>query len=51
MHMQWSGCTDPTQTTASLVIDLVSRRQKSRTGGSNLVKWKGAFTVPLTEIT
>ena len=37
-----SGCTDPTQATARLVI-LVSRIQKSGTGDNSLVKWKGAF--------
>ena len=35
--------TDPTQATARLVIVLVSRIQKSGTGGNNFVKWKGTF--------
>ena len=38
-----SGCTDPTQATARLVIVLVSRIQKSGTVKNNLVKWKGTF--------
>ena len=38
-----SGCTDPTQATARLVIVHVGRIQKSGTGDNNLVKWKGAF--------
>ena len=33
--------TDPTQATARLVIDFVSRIQKSGTGDNNFVKWKG----------
>ena len=33
-----SGCTDPTQATARLVIVLVSRIQKSGTGDNNFVK-------------
>ena len=37
-----SGCTDPTQATARLVIVLVTRIQKSGTG-NNFVKWKGTF--------
>ena len=39
-----SGCTDPTQATAHLVIVLVSRVQKSSTGDNNFVKWKGSGT-------
>ena len=38
-----SGCTDPTQATARLVIVLASRIQKSGTGDNNFVKWKGTF--------
>jgi len=38
-----SGCKDPTQATARLVIVLVSRKQKSGTGHINFVKWKGIF--------
>ena len=38
-----SGCTDPTRTTARLVIVLVSRMQKRGTGDNNFVKWKGIF--------
>ena len=38
-----SGCTDPTQATALLVIVLVRRIQKSGTGDNNFVKWKGTF--------
>ena len=38
-----SGCTDPTQATARLVIVLVSRIQKSGTGDNNFVKQKGKF--------
>ena len=38
-----SGCTDPTQATACLVIVLASRIQKRGTGDNNLVKWKGTF--------
>ena len=38
-----SGCMDPTQATARLVIVLVSRIQKSSTGDNNFVKWKGTF--------
>ena len=38
-----SGCTDPTQATARLVVVLVSRIQKSGAVDSNFVKWKGAF--------
>ena len=38
-----SGCTDPTQATARLVIVLVSRMQKSGTVDNNFVKWKGTF--------
>ena len=38
-----SGCTDPTQATARLVIVLGSRIQKSGTGNNNFVKWKGTF--------
>ena len=37
-----SGCTDPTQATARLVIVLVTRIQKSGTG-NNFVKRKGTF--------
>ena len=39
----YSGCTDPTQATARLVIVLVSRKQKSSTGENNFVKYKGSF--------
>ena len=39
----YSGCTDPTQATAGLVIILVSRMQKSGAGQNNFVKWKGTF--------
>ena len=38
-----SGCTDPTQATARLVIVLVSRMQQSGTVDDNFVKWKGTF--------
>ena len=38
-----SGCTDPTQATARLVIVLVTRIQKSSTGNNNFAKWKGIF--------
>ena len=38
-----SGCTDPTQAAARLVIVLVSRIQKSGTRNNNFVKWKGTF--------
>ena len=38
-----SGCTDPTQASARLVIVLVSRIQKSGTGDSNFVKRKRTF--------
>ena len=38
-----SSWTDPTQTTAHLVIVLESRIQKSGTGDNNFVKWKGTF--------
>ena len=38
-----SGRTYPTQATASLVIALVSRIQKSGTGDNNFDKWKGTF--------
>ena len=38
-----SGCIDPTQATARLVIVAVSRIQKSGTGDDNFVKWKGTF--------
>ena len=37
------GCTDLTQATARLVIVLLSRIQKSGTGGSNFFKWKGTL--------
>ena len=45
-----SGCTDPTQATACLLIVLVSRIQKSGTGDNNLVKWKDISVRP-TEMT
>ena len=38
-----SGCTDPTQATARLVIFLVSWIQNSGTRDNNSVKWKGTF--------
>ena len=38
-----SGCIDPTQATARLVIVLVTRIQGSSTGNNNFVKWKGTF--------
>ena len=38
-----SGCTDPTQATARLVIVLVSRIQKSGTGDNILSNGKGHF--------
>ena len=38
-----SGCTDPTQATARLVIVLVSKIKKNSTGDNNFVKWKGTF--------
>ena len=38
-----SGCRDPTQATARLVIFLVSWIQKSGTRDNNSVKWKGTF--------
>ena len=41
--MVHSGCTDPTQATACLVIVLVSRIQKSGTEDNNFVKLKGTF--------
>ena len=37
-----SGCTDPTQSTARLIV-LVRRIQNSGTGDNNFVKWKGTF--------
>ena len=42
----YSGCTDPTQATARLVIVLVSRIQKSGTGDNKFVKLKGTKVVP-----
>ena len=36
-----SGCTDPTQAIARLVIVLVARIQKSGTGDNNLSNGKG----------
>ena len=42
-EMVHSGCTDPTQATARLVIVLVSRMQKSGTRNNNFVKRKGTF--------
>jgi len=49
--MVHSGCTDPTQATARLVIILVSRiKKKSGTGDNNFVKWK-VISVRPTEIT
>ena len=42
-EMVHSGCTDPTQATARLVIVLVSKMQKSGTRNNNFVKWKGTF--------
>ena len=49
----YSGCTDPTQATAGLVIILVSRIQKSGTGDNKFVKLKGTKVVsncvPVTE--
>ena len=36
-----SGCTDPTQATAQLIIVLVSMIQNSGAGDNNFVKWKG----------
>ena len=41
--MAHSGCTDPTQATARLVIVLVGRIQKSGTGDNNFAKCKGTF--------
>ena len=41
-----SGCTDPTQATARLVIVLVRRIQKSGIGDNNFVKCKGTKMVP-----
>ena len=38
-----SGCTDPTQATAHLVIILVSQIQNNGTGDKCFVKWKGTF--------
>ena len=38
-----SGCIDPTQATARLVIILVTRIQGSSTGNNNFVKWKETF--------
>ena len=38
-----SGCIDPTQATARLVIVLVTRIQGSSTGNNNFVKWKETF--------
>ena len=38
-----SGCTDPTQAIARLVIVLVARIQKSGTGDNNLSNGKGYF--------
>lgn len=38
-----SGCTDPTQATARLVIVLVSRIKKSGTRDNSFVQWKGTF--------
>ena len=38
-----SGCTDPTQATARLVIVLVSRMQKRGAGDTNFVKLKETF--------
>ena len=40
-----SGCTDPSQATARLVIVLVSRIQKSGTGDNNFVKLKRDISV------
>ena len=49
----YSGCTDPTQATAGLVIILVRRIQKSGTGDNKFVKLKGTKVVlncvPVTE--
>ena len=42
-EMVHSGCTDPTQATACLVIVLVRRIQKSGTGDNKFVNWNGAF--------
>ena len=42
----YSGCTDPTQATARLVIVLVSRIQKSGTGDNKFVKLKGTKVLP-----
>ena len=39
-----SGCTDPTQATARLVIVHESRIQKSGTANNNFVSWKGHFS-------
>jgi len=38
-----SGCTDSTKAIARLVFVLISRMQKSGTGGNNFGKWKGTF--------
>ena len=38
-----SGCANPTQATARLVIVLVNMIQKSGPGDNNFVKWKGTF--------
>ena len=51
MEQYNSGCLDPTQATARLVIVLVSRKQTSRTGDNNFVKWKGTVQPALNERT
>ena len=45
-----SGCTDPFQATARLVIVLVRRIQKSGTWGNNFVKWKRDISVRPTKM-
>ena len=41
-----SGCTDPTQATARLIIVLVRRIQKSGTGDNSFVQCKGTKVIP-----
>ena len=45
-----SGCTDPSQATARLVIVLVRRIQKSVSWGNDFVKWKRDISVQPTEM-
>ena len=51
MERYISGCLDPTQATALLVIVLVSRMQTSRTGDNNFVIWKVTVRPTLNERT